>query len=197
MVRPASWLARNRRSPTPGERYDLHIPLNFFLMGGAATVALSFVVIGSFVKNESDALKYPRHNLLRTRVLGALLSNTVTHGIIKLSSALVFALVISTALLGLNRPQENLSPTFIWIIWWVGTGYVVALLGKVWMLVNPWKITFELFESVMGRQEGEGVSSMYVYPEKWDVWPALLLFSFSLGWRTFIPVRLCRFSWEY
>ena len=33
-----------------GERYDLPVPLNYFLVGAAATVALSFVVIGFFVR---------------------------------------------------------------------------------------------------------------------------------------------------
>ncbi len=36
-----------------GERYDLPVPLNYFLVGAAATVALSFVVIGLFVRRRT------------------------------------------------------------------------------------------------------------------------------------------------
>ena len=36
-----------------GQRYDLPVPLNMFLIGAGATVALSFVVIGLFVGRES------------------------------------------------------------------------------------------------------------------------------------------------
>ena len=60
-----------------GDRYDLPIPLNFFLIGGAATVALSFIVIGLFVKRGSNEIGYPRFNLLGVGVLGAVLRSKV------------------------------------------------------------------------------------------------------------------------
>ena len=47
-----------------GQRYDLPIPLSYFMAGAAATVALSFVVIGMFLKGGSAEYRYPRFNLL-------------------------------------------------------------------------------------------------------------------------------------
>ena len=44
-----------------GERYDLPIPLSYFLLGSALAVALSFAVIGWFIRssaNNSDCLLY-------------------------------------------------------------------------------------------------------------------------------------------
>ena len=46
-----------------GERYDLPIPLNYFLIGGALTVALSFVLIGWFIRQNNDRSDYLRGNL--------------------------------------------------------------------------------------------------------------------------------------
>ncbi|SVA92357.1 uncharacterized protein METZ01_LOCUS145211, partial [marine metagenome] len=46
-----------------GERYDLPIPLNYFLVGASATVALSFVVIGWFIRQGGNTSEYPRLNL--------------------------------------------------------------------------------------------------------------------------------------
>ena len=53
-----------------GQRYDLPIPLSYFLVGAAAAVALSFVVIGLFVRHEGGTFRYPRLDLLRVRWAG-------------------------------------------------------------------------------------------------------------------------------
>lgn len=160
-----------------GDRYDLPIPLNFFLVGGAATVALSFVVIGIFVKRGSDTIGYPRYNLLGAGLLGTVLGSRVFIGIVRLLAVAIFLLVLATSLFGTGKPLGNLSPTFVWIIWWVGMGYISALFGNLWMLVNPWKITFEWAVALVGAGERPRESSgLFRYPESWGVWPAITLF---------------------
>ena len=163
-----------------GQRYDLPIPLSYFLIGAAATVALSFVVIGMFVQKGRESFSYPRLNLLRVPAVGAILSSGVAGVAVKVVSVALFLLILLTGFLGTNRPIDNLSPTFVWIIWWVGMGYVAALLGNVWMFVNPWKITFEWFLKIIGQSEWED-EAPFRYPEGWDVWPALLLL-FLFAW---------------
>ncbi|MCH8826918.1 MAG: hypothetical protein IIB16_08165, partial [Chloroflexi bacterium] len=160
-----------------GDRYDLPIPLNFFLVGAAATVALSFVVIGVFVRRGSETIGYPRYNLLGAGLPGAFLGSRVFIGMIRLIAVAIFALVLATSLFGTGKPLGNLSPTFVWIIWWVGIGYVSALAGNLWRLVNPWKIVFEWAEALTGRGGRPGESSgLFRYPEGWGVWPAVVLF---------------------
>ena len=163
-----------------GQRYDLPIPLSYFLMGAAATVALSFVVIGMFVQKGRERFTYPRLNLLEVPLLGAVLSSGVAGAVVRALSVAMLLLLLLTGFLGTNRPIDNLSPTFIWIIWWVGMGYVVALLGNVWMFVNPWKITFEWYQKITGQSDQSDVQP-FSYPEGLDVWPALLLF-FLFAW---------------
>ena len=163
-----------------GQRYDLPIPLSYFLIGAAATVALSFVVIGMFVQKGREAFGYPRLNLLGVPVVGATLSSRVAGVALRAAAAALFLLLLLTGFLGTNRPIDNFSPTFIWIIWWVGMGYVAALLGNVWMLVNPWKITFEWFQRIRGGS-GRDDAAPFRYPEGLDVWPALALF-FVFAW---------------
>ena len=46
-----------------GERYDLPTPLSYFLVGAAAMVAFSFVLIGLFIKGINVDSEYPRFNL--------------------------------------------------------------------------------------------------------------------------------------
>ena len=163
-----------------GQRYDLPIPLSYFLIGAAATVALSFVVIAMFVQKGGERFAYPRLNLLRVPLVGAILSSGAASVVVRALSVSIFLLLLLTGFLGTNRPIDNLSPTFIWIIWWVGMGYVVALLGNVWIFVNPWKITFEWFQRLTRQSDGDE-DALLRYPEGLDVWPALLLF-FLFAW---------------
>ena len=120
------------------------MPLNLFLVGAGATVALSFVVIAIFVKSGSAEIVYPRYNLLKMPFLGPVMSSQLLITIIRLLSVCMFLLVVATGFFGNNTPIENLSPTFVWIIFWVGMGYVSALFGNVWAMINPWKIIFVL-----------------------------------------------------
>ena len=168
-----------------GQRYDLPIPLGYFLIGAAAAVALSFVVIGMFVQKGRERFTYPRLNLLEVPLVGAVLTSGVAGVVVRTLSVAVFMLLLLTGFLGTNRPIDNLSPTFIWIIWWVGMGYIAALLGNVWMFVNPWKITFEWFQRISGQSgddDEDDEEALFRYPEGLDVWPALLLF-FSNPWK--------------
>jgi hypothetical protein len=164
-----------------GERYSLPLPLSFFAIGGAAAVVFSFVMVGTVVKGESRTFTYPRFNLFRYGWLEALLSGP-TLSPIKILSVLLFLLVIATGLFGSTRPVDNLAPTFVWVIWWVGMGFFVALFGNLWALVNPWKVLFSwaetLYQMFWPEQE---LNLGYKYPEQWGIWPAVVLF-FAFAW---------------
>src|SRR5438552_1082553 len=43
-----------------GQRYDLPLPLSFYLFGTAAAVVLSFVVVGIFARHAPGTRSYPR-----------------------------------------------------------------------------------------------------------------------------------------
>ncbi|MBT3629558.1 MAG: hypothetical protein HN527_15785, partial [Rhodospirillaceae bacterium] len=105
-----------------GARYDLPVPLSLYLIGAGAAVALSFVVATVFVRGETGAaerlsLKLPLHLVMSSGVRWA----------IKLASAALFVLIIAAGLIGDQDPYQNLAPTMVWIIWWVGMAYVSAL----------------------------------------------------------------------
>ena len=156
-----------------GQRYDLPIPLSYFMAGAAATVALSFVVIGIFLKGGSAQFRYPRFDLLS--LPGVTLTSRIKSAVAQVLSVLLLLLVLATSLFGSDNPLANLSPTFVWIIWWVGMGYIAALFGNLWMLINPWKALYEWTEWLLKRA-GAGMSAPRPYPAGWDSMPALIAF---------------------
>jgi hypothetical protein len=164
-----------------GERYYLPLPLSLFAIGGAAAVVLSFVLVGAIVRNEAHNFRYPRFNLLRYRWLRALFSRPFLLPI-KAVSVFLLLLVIAAGLFGSARPVENLAPTFVWVIWWVGMGFFVALFGNLWALVNPWKVLYGWAEFLYQQfRPDEELTLGYEYPEQWGIWPAVVLF-FAFAW---------------
>ena len=164
-----------------GERYDLPLPLGYFAIGGAAAVALSFVMVGAVIKGEPRKFDYPRLDLFKYARLRVLSSGPALFPL-RLVSVLLLLLIIVTGLLGNARPVENLAPTFVWVIWWVGMGFFVALLGNLWELVNPWKAIFTAVESLYHHFWPEQELTLgYEYPQGWGIWPAVVLF-FAFSW---------------
>ena len=164
-----------------GDRYDLPLPLGFFAVGGAAAVVFSFAVVGMLVRGESRNVGYRRFNLFRFRWLQVVLSGPFLWPA-KILSLFLLWLVVATALFGTTRAVDNFAPTFIWVIWWVGMGFFVALFGNLWALANPWKIIFTWAESLFQLAwPGQSLHLGFKYPQRWGVWPAVILF-FAFAW---------------
>lgn len=159
-----------------GERTELPLPLGFFLIGAGFAVALSFLFISVLVK-VGDETSYWRFNLIGSRWSRAILTSPILLIPIKLLSVFLLSLVIATGYAGESASLLNFSPTFIWIIWWVGMSIFIALVGNIWALVNPWKILFGWAEGIYRlARPGKNLSLGLEYPAKYGIWPALVLF---------------------
>ncbi len=164
-----------------GQRYDLPVPLWLYVTGAAAAVAFSFIIIGLFVRTTPDIRTYPRLNLLRFSA-GRFFVHPLLCGMLKVISVGVFLLCIITGLIGNQNPMQNLTPTLVWIIWWVGLAYVSVLGGNLWTVINPWKIIFEGIETLYRRIQRKETpfAPLLPYPHVLGMWPAfLLLFAFA------------------
>ena len=160
-----------------GERTELPVPLGFFLIGAGFTVGLSFAVIVLFARGNAGHESYWRYNLYQQRWLRSVLTSRLLLLPVKLLSVFLLGLIVATGFFGDQIPSSNFAPTFVWIIWWVGMGFAVALLGNIWALINPWTILFEWSEGIYSNlMRGSRLSLMRQYPENWGVWPALVLF---------------------
>lgn len=177
----APWLAASRAwAHAFGARYDLPLPLGLYLGGAAAAVALSFVVTAGFLRGASGAFVDAR---LRLDGLAPVrwLMHPLCLGAVRTLSAALFLLVISAGFFGSQSTFENLAPTMVWVIGWVGLAYVSALVGDLWALVNPWSVLFAGAERLYARRCGGSLSRHRPYPSWLGVWPALALFA-AFAW---------------
>lgn len=158
------------------QRYDLPIPLALYLTGAAAAVALSFVMVAVFIRGKRTVTSYPRYNLLTTPV-GRVLTSKLTIALLRLISSGLLILVIVAGLIGNTNPFQNIAPTTVWVIWWVGLAYASGLLGNLWALINPWKTIYELAERLVQRLQNGARPGLHITYPKWlGDWPAVVLF---------------------
>jgi hypothetical protein len=155
-----------------GQRYDLPVPLALWVTGAAAAVALSFVVIGLFVKAAPGKRDHWRRNLLRFAP-GRLLASAGARRAARGVSVGLLSLVLVASLAGDQTPTRNLAPTAVWVAWWVGLAYVSALVGNLWAVVNPWAAIWSSVEALFGAR---GRRPPRRYPEWLGYWPAVALF---------------------
>ncbi len=164
-----------------GERYDLPVPLAIYIGGAGAAVALSFLVVGLFVRSELRGAEYPRIDLYRWR-WGRMLVHPLLVEPIRAAALTVFVLVVVAGFWGNQDPAKNLGPTVVWVLWWVGIVYVCGLIGNVWALINPWSTVYRwsgwLVERVRGSRSGR---APWDYPTDLGAWPAVLVFA-AFAW---------------
>jgi hypothetical protein len=171
-----AWLAGVTQVAAHGtaERYDLPIPLGYYVVGAALVVALSFVVTAVFVYSEPRASAYPRLDLLglpggRLLVNPALIRALQAIGLVGLGA------VIVTGIFGNQHPAKNLAPTVVWIFWWVGLGLFVALVANIWPALNPWYTLADLIERLRARSRHKmPASAVRPYPRWLGEWPAVI-----------------------
>ncbi len=163
-----------------GPRYDLPVPLYLYLSGAGFAVALSFVVMAMVVKAGHHIFAYPVLQLLSINKPNGLLVCTGVWALRGLSLSL-FILTLVAGAFGDQEPVRNLAPTMVWIIFWVGLGIAVPLVGNIWEVINPWKIIFDLFDRITQKIAGIQLSLGIPYRKRYALVPGLI-FLILFGW---------------
>jgi hypothetical protein len=151
------------------ERYDLPVPVGYFVAGSAAVVAVTFAIAALFV------LAAPRlHEERRVRPPDALCP--LAHSVRGYGVA-VFLLVIAAGLFGHEHPARNIAPAMVWVGFWIGFGLLCALVADLWPLLNPWRTLFFIGEMLRYRRHAH--RAIRPYPARLREWPAVAaLFAF-------------------
>jgi hypothetical protein len=158
-----------------GARYDLPIPLSFYVFGAGATVALSFVLVAAFLRTAGRAADYPRLRLARSGPLRRCADGMAI--VLRPLAAAYFALMIAAGLFGVQSPMRNIIVVSVWIVGWVAISLCSALIADIWRVLNPWDTLFSAGEHIHARlRPGRPLGPRWPYPAALDRWPALLLF---------------------
>jgi hypothetical protein len=177
-----------------GQRYDLPIPLSFYIFGAGATVALSFVMAAMFLQTARLPDAYPRLPLLRSAASRRWAGRLAIAA--RMLAAAYFILMIAAGLFGAQTPLRNIIVVSVWIVGWVAISLCSALVGDVWRVLNPWDTLFAAAERIHVRLRPDRAIGLGLpYPALLDTWPALLFFV-AFAWMELIwdgrdvPARL-------
>jgi hypothetical protein len=156
---------------------DLPVPEWLFFWGGAVVLVLSFLALGALWKRPQLERRAAGRPL--PRGLERVLRSTVLRVVLGALSAGLLALVFLTALIGEPSSAQNLAPTFIYIVFWLGLVPLQVLFGNVWSVLNPWLAVADAVAWVW-RRLGQEWTPPLEYPQRLGVWPgavALALFA--------------------
>jgi hypothetical protein len=125
------------------ERYDLPLPLGFYLAGAGLAVALSF--LGSFLLMRPGWSPKLHVDIPVPPALARLAS-----GLIRAAALLLLAAVMVIGAVGPESPTQNFATVFVWVIWWVGFALFTALVVDLWSTGNPFRTVVDAFVRIAG-----------------------------------------------
>ncbi|HSF94514.1 MAG TPA: hypothetical protein VLA52_05760 [Thermohalobaculum sp.] len=127
------------------QRYDLPLPLGYFIAGAALAVALSFLgsfLLGKPLSRDALSIRIPVPGWLAAVALRTVLGVAL----------LLLAAVAVTGVLGPASPTKNFATVFVWVIWWVGFVLFTALAIDLWSAGNPFRATVDTVLRALPRR---------------------------------------------
>jgi hypothetical protein len=154
-----------------GQRYELPLPLLWFVIGGGAAVVASFLLVlprtvaAVPVESSRDGVAYGRLRPVRAVV-----------------SFLLFAGLIVAGIIGSQDVAENILPTVFWLLIWIAVPLSCGLLGDWTTSVNPFAALARLADSDRARAALLGSPRPMSWP-RWLGWwpPAVAFFVIACG----------------
>ena len=175
----AAFLPSSAAAHAFGQRYDLPIPLDLYLGGAGLAVALSFVAAAVALKRPSEDARLELDLTRRIPFLGPVAQAAFI--VTRLIGLAVFLLVLIAGFIGVQDAFENIAPTTVWVIWWIGLAYASALIGDLWHALNPFRAVAAVLRRI------NPVPPLR-YPDALGVLPALLLFA-GFAWTEMVSER--------
>ncbi len=152
-----------------GQIYNLPVPVWLYLYGAAAVLVTSFLVVGWFVSAAPAAAASRSLDLGGQRWLHALRRLLPA---LRVLSVLMLLLCIASGLFGTRNAYGNFNMTFFWVVFILGFGYLTALIGDVYAVLNPWRVLAD----AIGHYWPAYARGRLPYPARLAWWPALLLY---------------------
>jgi len=90
------------------------------------------------------------HDLLKHRVVSAVMRSRWYPGVFQIPIAAVFGLVAYQLLAGPSTAHENAGTALMWVLWWPALPLVYVLFGRFWCAVCPFAALSDLVQKLVG-----------------------------------------------
>jgi hypothetical protein len=150
-------------------RADLPIPAWLFGWAAAVVLIVSFAALATLWQTprlEGDQTFRPFPDGLSFALI-----NPATEVFAGLVGVALLGVTIWAGLAGVQAPQANFAPTFIYVIFWVGLVVLSILFGDVFRALNPWRAIARAAGGIATRVSGT-MPAPFTYPERLGHWPA-------------------------
>ena len=156
---------------------DLPVPTWLFFWGAAIALVASFVALGALWKR--PLLERHEGGRALPQWLQTVLLSRALRIVFGAVSAGLLVLLFAAAAFGSTNPNENITPTFIYVVFWLGLVPLSIFLGDVWRVLSPWRAIADAAVWVYERLGAEA-RPLAELPDRVGRWPAAgLLFLFA------------------
>ncbi len=124
-------------------KQDLPIPRWLFVWGASAVLVISFIALATLWPR--PVMQEPEQGRRVLRLPGWLEAVSGAVGIA------AFAAVVYAGFAGTQTATDNLAPTVIYVVFWVGVPVASLLFGDVFRAINPWRATARAIAWATGR----------------------------------------------
>lgn len=151
------------------DRADLPIPQWLFGWAAAVVLVVSFVALGALwskpklTEDKWNPLPKPINHALNSLALKAIFGAVGT---------LLLAVVLYSGFYGIQAPEHNFAPTFVYVVFLVGLVPVSVIFGDVFRAINPWGATAKAAVYLLSTVRRKPVKAAFSYPERFGYWPA-------------------------
>lgn len=155
-----------------GTPYVLPVPFWMYVYGCAATLVVTFALLGFFV---GAPVSYTDVRM-REVSAGELTCIVGRSGLwlLRAGATGCLLLTILAGLIGNTDPTHNIGMTLFWVLFLLGFAYLTLFVGDLYALINPWKLAVEGLE----RMGFDLSTSRVNFPQRLGYWPA---FSFYVA----------------
>jgi hypothetical protein len=165
---PASGLLVPAPAAAHGIEGSTQLPIPVWLFGwvAAAVLVLSFAALASLWANPRLQGEVPHSRLFRVPAVVDLLAGAL--------GVAALGITVYAGFAGVQDALENLAPTVIYVVFWVGVAVASVLFGDVWRALSPWRSIARAAAWLYGEVSKTETPEPLEYPAWLGRWPAAL-----------------------
>jgi hypothetical protein len=156
---------------------DLPVPAWLFFYAASIVLVVSFIALAVLWRR--PLLERAAAGRELPAALQRVLLSTSLRVLVGAASTALFVLVAVAALIGDGHVLQNIAPTFVWVVFWVGLVPFVVVFGNLWAVLSPFRAVADAVAWAAGRA---GVRwRPEPYPAALGRWPAVALLFLFVG----------------